>query len=312
MPATAPATYVGLDIAKARLDYTLNPTHTAGVPNDPHGHQQLIRWLQQQPHPRLVCEATGGYERAVVAALLAAGVEVCVVQPGRARAYAHAEGLLAKTDRIDAQMLRRYGQAVNLRLAAPTDPLARVLRELLDHRRALVERLVEITNQLALAGPDRRPWLEREKDYLHKELHSLEATIARHIDKNPTLRQKQARLKQMTGVGPVLARTLLAYLPELGQVPDATIAALVGVAPFAKDSGMRCAPRHVRGGRAAVRHVLYMAALAAIRSNRILKEFYHRLRAVGKPCLVCLVAVMRKMLAVLNRLLADPDFVLSN
>jgi transposase len=312
MPANAPATYVGLDIAKARLEYTLDEHRTTSIANTATGHARLIRWLKSQPNVRVVCEATGGYERAVVAALLASGLEVCLVQPGRARAYAHAEGLLAKNDPIDAQMLRRYGQAVKLRLVAPTDPVVARLRELLDQRRDLVDRLVEVGNQRQQASAVRAPWIEREQRFLEQELAALARAIAQHIDDDPTLRQKHARLQQMAGVGPILASTLLAYVPELGCVGDATLSALVGVAPFAADSGPRSCPRHVRGGRAAVRHVLYMAAVAAVRSNRVLAAFYQRLRAAGKPPKVCIVAVMRKMLTVLNRLIAKSDFVLAD
>jgi transposase len=312
MPAKAYLTYVGLDISKARLDYTLDEQRTTSVENTAAGHQQLIHWLKRQPNVRVVCEASGGYERAIVAALLEQGIEVCLVQPGRARAYAHAEGLLAKTDRIDAQMLRRYGQAVKLRLAAPSEPAVAVLRELLEQRRDLIDRQVEVRNQLEQAGAVRTPWLERERAFLETELESLAKEIARHIDNDPTLRQKHARLQQMDGVGPVLASTLLAYVPELGTLGDSTVSALVGVAPFAADSGPKSNPRHVRGGRAVVRHVLYMAAVAAVRCNRILAAFYQRLRAAGKPPKVCLVAVMRKMLTVLNRLLAKADFALAD
>jgi transposase len=312
MPESAHPTYVGLDIAKARLDYTTDELRTAAVDNDAQGHKALIQWLRAQPHPRVVCEATGGYERLVVGALLEAGLEVCVVQPGRARSYAHSEGLLAKTDRIDAQMLRRYGQAVKLRLAVPTDPVVTVLRELIDRRRGLVERLVELRNQLSLAGKTLTRWLAREERFLAKELKALEAEIAQHIGEDPTLRQKSERLQQMDGVGPILAGTLLAYVPELGTLPDPTISALLGVAPHPKDSGKSSRPRHIRGGRGAVRHVLYMAALAAVRSNRILGEFYARLLAAGKPPKVCLVAVMRKMLTILNRMLANPNLVLAD
>lgn len=311
MPATAHPTYVGLDISKARLDYTLDEKRTTHVSNEARGQQQFIAWLKRQSHPRVVCEATGGYERAVVAALLAAGIEVCVVQPGRARAYAHAEGLLAKNDPIDAQMLRRYGQAVNLRLAVPADPLASVLRDLLERRRGVIERLVLLDSQAATASQTLQHWLEREQQFLHVELEALETEITRWIDHDPTLRQKHARLQQMSGVGPVLASTLLAYLPELGHVSDATASALVGVVPYARDSGQQTLPRHIRGGRGAVRRVLYLAALAATRFNPILGAFYRRLRAAGKPPMVCIVAVMRKMLTVLNRMLADPHFVLA-
>ena len=310
MPETANPTYVGLDISKARLDYTLDEQRTSTVENSPKGRQRLIGWLKKQSQPRVVCEATGGYEREVVAALLEAGIEVCVVQPGRARSFAQAEGLLAKSDPIDAQMLRRYGQAVKLRLAVPVDPTAALLRDLLDQRRDLIDRLVEVESQLALASKVRTRWVEREQSFLQRELQALETEIARHIDQDPTLRQKHRRLQEMTGVGPVLASTLLAYVPELGTVPDSTSSALVGVAPYANDSGKSSRPRHVRGGRGVVRHVLYMAALAAIRYNRILGEFYRRLRAVGKPPMVCIVAVMRKMITVLNRMLANPHFTL--
>jgi len=311
MPEKAEPTYVGLDVSKARLDYTLDEKRTAGVSNDTAGHAKLCGWLQTQPNVRVVVEASGGYERMVVAMLLERGIEVCLVQPARARAFAYAEGLMAKNDRIDAQMLRRYGQAVKLRLAVPTDPAVAMLRDLMDQRRDLVERSVEVRNQLAQASAVRTPWLEREKRFLEQELETLAKAIADHIDRDPTLRQKYTRLQQMDGVGPILASTLLAYVPELGSVGDATLSALVGVAPFADDSGTKSGPRHVRGGRAAVRHVLYMAAVAAVRSNRILAAFYQRLRAAGKPPMVCLVAVMRKMLVVLNRLIARADFVLA-
>jgi transposase len=311
MPAIAEPIYVGLDISKARLEYTLDEHRTASVSNDAAGHARLIHWLKSQAPVRVVCEATGGYERAVVAALLGAGLEVCLVQPGRARAYAQAEGLMAKTDPLDAQLLRRYGQAVKLRLAVPTDPAVARLRDLLDQRRDLIERLVEVGNQRQQASAVRAPWIEREQRFLEVELDALAQEIAQHIDHDPTLRQKYARLQQLPGVGPILAATLLAYVPELGEVGDATISALVGVAPFSDDSGPRSGPRHVRGGRAQVRRVLYMAALAATRCNHVLAEFYRRLRAAGKPPKVCLVAVMRKMLRVLNRLLAEPEFVLA-
>ena len=237
------ATYVGLDIAKDRLDYTVDGTRCDHVTNTVPGHRALIKQLIGGPAVRVVCEATGGYERAVVAALLEADIEVCVVNPGQVRAFARAEGLLAKTDQLDAQLLRRFGQRMQPRLHTPMDPVATALREL-------------------------------------------------------------------QGVGPVLAATLLAYVPELGQIESPQLAALIGVAPFAHESGRRHRCRHVRGGRATVRHVLYMAAVAAIRHNPVLRQFYLHLVAAGKRKKIALVAVMRKMLHVLNRLVADPLFVL--
>lgn len=311
MPDQATPTYIGLDISKARLDYTVDDQRTADVSNNPKGHQALIGWLKQQPNPRVVCEATGGYERAVVAALLEAGREVCVVQPGRARAFAEAEGLMAKTDRLDALLLRRYGKAVVLRLAKAPDPLTVELRALLDRRRDLIERRVEIDNQLGTAVPTLAKLLEREQRFLRKEIAYIEQAIAQLIDSHPALKQKHQRMQQLQGCGPVLATTLLAYLPELGEVSDATASALLGVAPYAKDSGKSGKPRHVRGGRGTPRHVLYMAAVSASQSNPVLAHFYQRLLAAGKPPMVCLVAVMRKIVVVLNRLLADPQFTLA-
>lgn len=312
MPETAESTYVGLDISKARLEYTIGDDRTASISNDPTGHAGLIEYLRTLPHPRVICEASGGYERHVVAALLEQGIEVCVVQPGRARAYAYSEGLLAKTDPIDARMLRRYGRAVKLRLRQPTEPAVALLRELMEQRRDLVSRSVELQNQLGQAGEVRARWIKREMKFLEKELSALDRAITQHIGNDPTLRGKNERLQQMCGVGPVLARTLLAYVPELGDVSDGTVSSLVGVAPYAADSGDVTGVRHVRGGRAAVRSVLYMAAVAAVRTNRCLKAFYTRLRTAGKPPKVCIVAVMRKMLTVLNRLIANEHFVLAS
>lgn len=308
---TPEATYVGLDIAKARLDYTVDGVRAAHVPNTPAGHQRLLQALQPVPHVRVVCEATGGYERAIVAAFLRANIEVCVVNPGRVRAFAHAEGLLAKTDRLDAALLRRFGQKVQPRLHAPMDPAAIALRELLDYRRLVSDQLVAVRNRLELAGPLLRGRLAGQVEFLAKELAEADRLIEEHIDRDDTLRGKAARLRQLKGAGPVLAATLLAYVPELGAIEAPQLSALIGVAPFACDSGQSQRKRQVRGGRAVVRPVLYMAALAATQHNPILRAFYQRLIAAGKLEMVALVAVMRKMLHVLNRLLADPHFVLA-
>lgn len=313
METTTPApeaTYVGLDIAKDRLDYTVDGVRCDHVPNTVAGHERLLAALRPLRHVRVVCEATGGYERAIVAALLLAKIEVCVVNPGRVRAFALAEGLLAKTDRLDAQLLRRFGQRVQPRLHMPMDAAAVTLRELLDYRRQVSEQLVAVRNRLELAGPVLRPRLEGQAEFLQKELAESDRLIAEHIDHDDTLRRKAARLRELQGAGPVLTATLLAHVPELGEITSPQLSALVGVAPFAHDSGHSHRARHVRGGRAVVRHVLYMAAVAATRHNPVLATFYARLVAAGKPKPVALVAVMRKMLHVLNRLLADPDFVL--
>jgi transposase len=301
---------VGLDIAKAHFDYTLDGQRLVRLPNTLEGHEQLLRDLRPVPAARIVCEASGGYERALVARLLAAGVEVCVAPPGRVRAFARAEGLLAKTDAIDAQLLRRYGEKLQPRLAVPDDPAAATLRELLDHRRQLSAQLSATRNRLELAGSTLRGLLQTQERFLTGELKKVEALIAAHIDSDDDLKRKAARLRELEGVGPILAATLLAYVPELGQIGPAQLSALIGVAPFARDSGTTRRPRYIRGGRAPVRHVLYMAAVAASRCNPVFSALYQRLRQTGKPAKVCLVAIMRRMLCVLNRLLAEPNFTL--
>jgi transposase len=311
MPANATPHYVGLDIAKDQLDYCINDTDEGKFPNTAEARARFIQQLLRLRTARVVCEASGGYEKIIVAELLAAGIEVCVAQPGRVRAFAYAEGLLAKTDRIDARLLRRYGEKIALRLAVPTDPAATVLRELLEHRRQLTTQLAEVEGRWGLAGPTLLKLLQRQKTFLQKQLKTVATMIDDHIDHDPDLRAKSERLQQITGVGPVLSATVLAYMPELGQITDAQLSALVGVAPFPKDSGTLHAPRHVRGGRSQVRHVLYMAAVAAARSNPILAAFYQRLLADGKPPKVCLVAVMRKLVCLMNRLIEDPNFVLA-
>jgi transposase len=313
METTTPlteATYVGLDIAKDRLDYTVDGTRCDHVPNTPDGHERLLVTLRPLRGVRVICEATGGYERAIVAALLLAKVEVCVVNPGRVRAFAHAEGLLAKTDRLDAKLLRRFGEKVQPRLLAPMDQAAITLRELLDYRRQVSEQLVAVRNRLPLAGSVLRARLDGQVVFLEAEMTETDRLIDQHIDHDDTLRRKAARLRELKGAGPVLTATLLAYVPELGEIESPQLSALIGVAPFARDSGHNHRARHVRGGRAVVRNVLYMAAIAATRYNPVLRAFYVRLVAAGKPKPVALVAVMRKMLHVLNRLIADPHFAL--
>jgi transposase len=311
MPEEPQPDYVGLDIAEARLDYCIEEKEEGSCDNQPAGRQRLIKRLKQLPHPRVICEASGGYEKVVVAELLAAGIEVCVVHPGRVRAFAYAEGLLAKTDRIDARLLRRFGQKMTLRLAAPADPAAATLRELIEHRRQLTLQAVEVEGRLRLAGSTLSKLLQKQLQFLRKQIETVEQMISDHIDQDPDLRRKAARLQEMKGVGPVLAATLLAYVPELGKIDAAKVSALVGVAPYPKDSGNTPRPRHVRAGRPQVRHVLYMAAVAAVRFNPILAAFYQRLKARGKPAKVCLVAVMRKMLCVLNRMIENPSFALA-
>jgi transposase len=312
MPANTEPDYVGLDVAKDQLDYCIDEQTEGQCPATPEGRAELIAKLRRLPHPRVIVEASGGYEKVIVAELLHAGIEVCVVQPGRVRALAYAEGLLAKTDRIDARLLRRYGQKIKLRLAVPASPAATTLRELLEHRRALTTQRVEVEGRLALAGPTLRKLLEVQLSFLEEQIAAVDKLIREHIDHDPELREKAIRMQQVKGVGPILAATFLAYVPELGQIESPQLASLIGVAPHPKDSALTVAPRHIRGGRGQVRTVLYMAAVCSIRFNPILAAFYRRLRANGKPATVCLVAVMRKLVCLLNRLIQSPSFALAS
>jgi transposase len=310
MPEKAIPHYVGLDISQDQLDYSLSEAEEGRCAYTAEARAQLLKKLQRIGHVRVVCEASGGYEKLIVAELLQAGIEVCVVQPGRVRAFAYAEGLLAKTDRIDARLLRRFGEKIALRLAVPTDPAVVTLRELLEHRRQLTRQLAEVEGRQTLAGRTLQRLLQRQAAFLREQITLLDEMIDQHIDQDPTLRSRSERLQQIKGVGRVLSATFLAYVPELGRIESAQLSALIGVAPYPDDSGNRNGPRHVRAGRAQVRHVLYMAAVCAARTNPILAAFYQRLRATGKPAKVCLVAVMRKLVCLMNRLIQNPNFAL--
>lgn len=308
--STEPVSYVSLDISKARLDYAIAGQKCRQVPNTAAGIATLIASLQPLPGVRVVCEATGGYERRLLEQLHQAQVPVCRVQPGRVRHFAWAEGTLAKTDRIDVGVIYRYACSMHPRVEKPPLPEVTVLRELLEYRRQLVDQITQTTNRLETAGATLQTLLSAQHEQLAAALVKTDASVAQHLRAHPALQVKADRMQQLQGVGPVLATTLLAYLPELGEENDKRIAALVGVAPHAEDSGETSLPRHVRGGRVEVRNVLYMAAVSASQHNPVLAAFYQRLRTAGKPPKVCLLAVMRKMIVVLNRMLKNQHFTL--
>jgi len=308
--STEPVRYVSLDISKARLDYAIAGAKCRQVPNTAAGIATLIRNIQPLPGVRVVCEASGGYERQLLAQLHAAQVPVSRLQPGRVRSFARAEGTLAKTDKIDVGVIYRYACSMDPRVDKPLPPEVSALRELLDYRRQLVDQVTQTENRLGTAGTTLQALLQAQGAQQHAALAQADTLIGEHLRAHPTLQAKAERMQQLQGVGPVLATTLLAYLPELGEEDDKRIAALVGVAPFAHDSGESSRPRHARGGRVEVRNVLYMAAVTASQHNPVLAPFYQRLRAAGKPANVCLLAVARKLIVVLNRMLKDPHFTL--
>jgi transposase len=308
--STEPVSYVSLDVSKARLDYAIAGQKRRKVPNTAAGIATLITIVQPLPGVRVVFEATGGYERLLMEMMHQAQVPVCRLQPGRVRHFARAEGTWAKTDGIDLGVIDRYACSMHPRVEKPPLPEVTALRELLDYRRQLVDQVGQTTNRLETAGPTLRALLEVQRAQLAEAVAKADKLVAEHLKANPLLQAKAERMQQLQGVGPVLATTLLAYLPELGEEDDKRIAALVGVAPHAHDSGETSRPRHARGGRIEVRNVLYMAAVSASRHNPVLSAFYQRLHAAGKPGNVCLLAVMRKMIVVLNRMLKDPHFTL--
>jgi len=289
--------FVGIDVAKATLDLALEPGGEVwSVTNDGAGVQELVSRLVPLAPTLIVLEATGGFEAAAVAAIASAGLPVVVANPRQVRDFAKACGRLAKTDAIDARILARFAERVRPAPRPLPTEAAQLLDALLTRRRQLVEMLTAETNRLGLArGPVRRDirWLERR-------LGDVDGELAAAIQASPVWRAKDDLLQSVPGVGRVLSLTLLAELPELGRLSRREIAALVGVAPLNRDSGQRRGKRLVWGGRAPVRAVLYMGALAATRANPVIRGFYERLRTSGKPFKVALTACMRKLLTILN------------
>jgi transposase len=307
-----PILYVGLDVAKASLQLDL-AGQSHGLTNDSKGHQRLLKLLRDQPAAQIVCEATGGYEQPLVRALHAAGVAVSVVEAGRVRHFARAKGRRAKTDPIDAALLSDYGRALEPRpTSAPTAQESR-LAHLSMRRLQLVQTLTAETNRAAHYLDKLCLRQARElRRVLEKQIEQCDAAIVELIAADPQLQQRAQRLDAIPGVGAITAATVLAELPELGRLSHEAAAALVGVAPFNRDSGGQQGQRHIAGGRASVRCALYMAALSAVKHDAILKAFYLRLRAAGKKPKVALVACMRKLVVLMNRLLKNPHFELAH
>lgn len=296
-----PAVFVGIDVAKATLDLALRPSGERWtVANDETAIHTLVHDLRPRGPTLVVLEATGGFEHAVVAALAAAGLPVVVANPRQVRDFARATGQLAKTDAIDAQILALFAERVRPEPRPLPDEAAQALDALLTRRRQLLEMLVAEKNRLGFARPPVRRGITQHIRWLERRLADVDHDLAAMIEASPVWRAKDDLLQSVPGVGPVLSRTLLGELPELGQLNRKQIAALVGVAPLARDSGTLRGKRLVWGGRAPIRTVLYMSALAAARYNPVLRAFYQRLRAAGKPAKVALTACMRKLLIILN------------
>lgn len=309
--------FVGIDISKEFLDVAMGGEERSEfrVRRNDEGYSELLGRLKgSKERVRLVViEATGGLERDVAAELAAGQIPVAVVNPRSVRDFARALGKLAKTDRIDAAVLAAYAEAVEPAAQSVPDALSREIEALLTRRRQVIQMLVSERNRRSglllqrSAGPGQRVIrsLEQSITSLTKQLEALDKDLDDTMRSSPMWHEKDDLLRKVKGVGPITSRTLLSYVPELGRLNRKKIAALVGLAPFNNDSGQRRGKRSIWGGRADVRSVLYMAAVAAIRSNPTLKPFYERLVHAGKPKKVALTAVMRKLLTHLNAMMRN-------
>lgn len=297
-------TFVGIDVSNTQLDLALRPSGTTqSFPNNEPGIKALVEHLCVVKPELIVLEASGGIERSVVRALVAADLPVTVANPRQVRDFAKATGQLAKTDRLDAQVLARFAEAVRPALRPLPDDMTLDLRALIARRRQLIEMLTAEQHRLSRAPRRVHKRIAAHIRWLQSELKRADEELDQTIRQRPLWREQEDLLKSVPGIGPVVSRTVLAELPELGRLNRKQIAALVGVAPLNWDSGTLRGRRAIWGGRAHVRTALYMAALAASRWNPVIRTFYRRLRAAGKAPNVALVACMRKLLVILNAIL---------
>ena len=297
-------TFVGIDVAKDKLDIAVRPSAEQWVtPQTEEGLGALVAKLVALAPELVVLEATGGYEAPVAAALATAGVPVAVVNPRQVRQFARGIGQLAKTDALDAAVLARFAEQVHPTPRPLPDAQVQDLSALVTRRRQVVAMLIAERQRLSTALLAVRPTISRHIAFLEEELADLDRQMRDAVQASPLWREQDDLLRSTPGIGPTTALTLLAEVPELGHLSRKKIAALVGVAPFPCDSGTLRGKRIVWGGRARVRSALYMATLVAVRHNPILRAFYQRLRAAGKPKKVALTACMHKLLTILNALL---------
>lgn len=301
------AVVIGIDVSKRELVLAVHPSGDSWTsPTTPEAIETLMPQLTALTPVLLVVEATAGYEAAFVAACVAAALPIAVVNPRQVRAFARAIGRTAKTDAIDAAVLALFGARIQPTPRALPDAETRALAGLVARRRQLLEMLAAEQHRLThvSTGPIARD-LRNHIRWLERRVADVDGDIGGAIERSPVWRVHEDLLRSVPGIGPTTARTLLAELPELGRLDRRAIAALVGVAPFNRDSGQWRGRRAIWGGRTAVRNTLYMAALVASRHNALLRIFYQRLRAAGKPAKVALVAVMRKLLTIVNAMMKD-------
>ena len=301
---TSSPLFVGIDVAKAALDMALRPSDQLWqvIYDDAHV-EALIIPLRELSPSLIVVEATGGLERALVAALVAAGLPVVVINPRLARDFAKATGRLAKPDRLDAQVLAHDGEAIRPSFRPLPDANTQQWRALVDRRRQLIDMMSAEQSRLNTSPARIRDSIAYHLTWLRQQVASLDDDLDSMLKTSPLWREYDAILQSTPGGGPVLSRTLISQLPELGDLNRKEIAALVGVAPFNRESGTWRGRRPIWGGRATVRAVLYMSTLVATRYNPVIREFYERLLAAGKVKKVALIACMRKWLTILNAMI---------
>lgn len=301
-----PKYFIGIDISKNQLDVAVIPDGpSASYANNEQGIGKLIGVLKRYQPCLVATEPTGGMEYPLTSALCEAQLPVVVINPRQVRDFAKAAGILAKTDRIDAKVIARFAQTVRPQIRPLKSDQLRQLSELNTRRRQLVKMITAEQNRLASATKATRGNIVAHIAWLEKSLKDVDDDMRTAIRKSPVWRAKDKILKSTPGVGPVLSTSLIAGVPELGQLNRKQIAALVGLAPFNQDSGKFSGRRKIWGGRAFVRHTLYMATLSAIQYNPVIKPFYERLCAAGKKPKVAIVACMRKLLVTLNAMLKN-------
>lgn len=302
-------TYVGIDVSQARLDIAVTGTDQPwSVPYDDDGLNKLCTQLRHLHPERIIVEASGKLEWPLVATLAAQGWPVVVVNPAQVRYFAKSVGLLAKNDRLDAGVLARFGQATQPELRPLPDDARRALSDQVVRRRQLVEMIGMERNRTARTIPAVRKQIETHIAWLEQQLRHVDDDLQQSLKQSPHWQETNDLLQSVPGIGPTTAAVLIAFLPELGRLTRRQIAALVGVAPFCRDTGLFKGRRTVWGGRSGVRAALYMATLVAVRYNAQLRAFYQRLVTAGKAKKVALVAAMRKLLTFLNAMLKNQTY----
>jgi len=296
--------FAGIDVSKLALDFDCLPVSVSHqFSNDAAGIEALVTLLQNSGVERIVIEATGGYEIAIASALAVAKLPVVVVNPKQVRDFAKAAGHFAKTDRLDAKVLALFGERMKPPLRTLPDEAQRALADIMNRRRQLVAMRAQEKARLATVSMVARKDVEQHIAWLGKRIAKLEADLGDRLKKSAVWCHQAALLDSAPGIGTVTTFSLLADLPELGTLGRQKISALVGLAPFPDDSGRRQGTRYVRGGRAEVRCVLYMATLSAIKHNPPIKDMFERLTKAGKPFKLAMTACMRKLLTILNAIL---------